>query len=76
MTDIENKALNHVFKIIESIDTYPIYSALSNAMSDAKIADDIKKHILDKYDKAMATQILKVRYAQGWLQVIINDPRK
>ena len=76
MTNIEQKALSHVLRTIESIDTYPIYSALSTALIEAKIDADVKATILDKYNKAMEIQILKVRDAQGWLEAIIADSQK
>jgi len=63
MTNIEQKALSHVLRTIASIDTYPIYSALSKALIEAKIDVDVKETILDKYNKAMEIQILKVREA-------------
>lgn len=76
MTNIEQKALAHVLRTIESIDTFPIHSALSKAMVEAQITNDIKTMILDKYETAMAAQILKIRDAQEWLKAIITDSQK
>lgn len=76
MTNIEQKAVQHVLRTIASIDTYPIYSALSKALIEANIEDTTKATILDKYNKAMEIQILKVREAQGWLEAIITDSKK
>lgn len=73
MTNIEKKSLQHVSDILKSFDTYPIYSALSDAMKEAGIENSVSNKIIDKYCDAINEQSKKLYTAKDWINTIISD---
>lgn len=73
MMKIQKKSLQHVSDTLKSFDTYPIYEALIDAMSEAEIDNAVRIKIADKYNAAISEQTKKVRDAQSWVDALISD---
>lgn len=73
MTNIEKKSLLHVSEILKSFDTFKIYRALSDAMTEAGIDNTVKSKISDKYQSAISEQSKKVDTAKSWVDTLISD---
>lgn len=73
MMNIQKKSLQHVSDTLKSIDTYPVYSALIDAMTEAGIDNAVRSKIADKYRSAISEQIKKVSAAKDWVDTLIAD---
>lgn len=74
MMHIQKKSLDHILEILERIDTYPTYDALSVEMDAQGIDNVIKQRVLSKY-QAKTTKTINepVSEAKGWLKTVISD---
>jgi predicted regulator of amino acid metabolism with ACT domain len=73
MTNIQKKSLQHVSDTLESFDTYPVYRALIDAMTEAGIENSERSKITDKYQTAISEQSKKVSVAKDWVNTLIAD---
>lgn len=73
MMNIQKKTLQHVSDTLKSFDTYPIYSALIAAMTEAGIENSVRSKIADKYNDAISEQRKKVNTAKDWIDTLISD---
>jgi len=70
---IQKKSLQHVSKILRSVDSYPIYRALSEAMKEAEIDNGIMLGILNVYQEAMSNELNKITDSKDWIDTLISD---
>jgi hypothetical protein len=75
MLNIQKKSLHHVLETLKSFDTYPIYKAIIDAMTDAGIENNVRSKIADKYQTAMCEQNKKVIDAKEWVNTLITDEK-
>ncbi len=73
MTNIQKKSLQHISELLRSVDSYPVYSAITRAMEEAGIETKVINKVTDKYQEAMAEQTKKVSEARGWIDTMITD---
>lgn len=73
--NIQKKSLQHVSETLKSFDTYPIYKAIIDAMTDAGIENNVRSKIADKYQAAMSEQSKKVSAAKEWVDALIADEK-
>lgn len=73
MMNIQKKSLQHISEVLKSVDSYPVYSTLIDAMRKAGIENNIGKEVSDKFQLAMSEQMQKVRSAKDWVDTLISD---
>ena len=73
MTNIQKKSLQHISELLKSVESYPVYTAITRAMEEAGIEPKVSKKITDKYQEAMSEQTKKVREAKDWIDTMITD---
>lgn len=73
MMNIQKKSLQHVSDTLKSFDTYPVYRALIDAMTEAGIDNAVRSKIADKYQSAIFEQSKKVSDAKDWVDTLISD---
>jgi hypothetical protein len=73
MMNIQKKSLQHVSDTLKSFDTYPVYKALIDAMTEAGIDNTLRSKITDKYQAAISEQSKKVIAAKDWVDTLITD---
>jgi hypothetical protein len=73
MTNLQKKALGQAFNILNSVDSFPVYKALIEAMTAAGIENNIITSIANKFQSAMLEQTKKASEAQMWIDSIIKD---
>lgn len=73
MMKIQKKSLQNVSDILKSFDTYPIYKALIDAMTEAGIDNSVRSKITDKYQESISEQSKKVSVAKDWVDTLISD---
>ena len=73
MTNIQKKSLQHISALLKSVDSYPVYKAVTDVLDQAGVSSSLRKMITDKYQEAMLEQIKKVDEAQDWIGTMITD---
>ncbi len=73
MMNIQKKSLQHVSETLKSFDTYPVYKALIDAMTEAGIDNAQRSKIADRYQSAMSEHSKKVSAAKDWVDTLIAD---
>jgi hypothetical protein len=73
MTNIQKKSLQHISELLKSVESYPVYTAITRAMEEAGFGPEVRKKITDKYQEAMTEQTKKVSEARGWIDTMITD---
>lgn len=67
---LQEKALKHVIALLESIDMYPTYSAINDALSSVNVEERPK--IMTLLSEKHREQTRKVKEAKEWLESLIN----
>jgi len=73
MMNIQKKSLQHVSDTLKSFDTYPVYSALIDAMIKADIDNSVRSKIIETYQTVISEQSKKVSSAKDWIDSLISD---
>lgn len=73
MMKIQKKSLQHVSNTLKSFDTFLVYRALSDAMTEAGIDNKTSMEIIEKYKEAINKEEKKVTDAKDWIDTIISD---
>ena len=66
-------ALKQAFNILNSVDSFPVYQALIEAMTEAGIENNLRTAIANKFQNAISEQTKKVSEAKMWIDSIIKD---
>lgn len=73
MKNIEKKALAHASAILGSIDAYPTYRALNQALQNLAVDAKIMQTILNAFSEIIAKEKVKVMEAQQWIESVLKD---
>ncbi len=72
MIKIQKKALQHTSDILKTFDTYPIYSAISKALENAKVPAEDKRAILNTLQEESSKLNKISTEAKTWIDTIIE----
>jgi hypothetical protein len=73
MTAIQIKSLKHCIRLLQSVDSYPIHSALSAAMRKEGISEEAKERIINCVRDAILTETSKAYEAKEWAEALLVD---
>jgi len=74
MTVIQKKVLENIIKMMEDIDTYSIYSGLSEIIDSENIEADVNHKILNKFQELYTNAIKKkLNEIEEWTRAILAD---
>ena len=73
MEATKKKAIEHVSKILDSIEVYQIYSVVSAAMSEKGVEKNIQKDVLSELQKETGKLHTLIRDAKDWVNALKDD---
>lgn len=73
MTNIQIKSLKHTSDLLKSVNTYPVYRALIDIMTEYGIDNSIRSKISDKFQTTIDIEIKKVNESISWIDTILSD---
>jgi hypothetical protein len=77
MNNIETKAVKQIKTIVESVDTFKPYSFFSKLLDsytgENAIKPETKKDILLNVSEAYSKEFSKLRQAEEWINVLLNQ---
>lgn len=73
MMNIQRKSIEHIFKTLQSYETYEVYSALVNAMIKHGIDNVTRDKITEIFQNSMREQSKKVDEAKSWADSLLKD---
>lgn len=75
MEATKKKAIEHVSKILDSIEVYQIYTAVSGAMNEKGVDMDIQKEVLSKLQKETGKLHALIHDAKDWVNALKDDSK-
>ena len=73
MSKIQLKSLKHVFELLKKFDTYPTYSALTDALTKTKIPNDERRAIMKTFQDEIYKAKKLIEESQEWINTLISD---
>ena len=73
MTNIQNKTLQHISETLNAFDSYKLYRALVDAMTEQGIEYSVRSKIAEKIQVVISEQSKKVSDAKEWVNALISD---
>ncbi len=65
---LQEKALSHIIKTLNSIETYKVYRAIDRKCDELKLEEVQKKQILSAYGEQMDEISYYLKEAREWVQ--------
>lgn len=73
MNNIQKKSLQQVSTLLNSVDTYPVYQAISKLLDQTSLESTEKNNILDKLQSKMNEMRKPVKQGKEWIETLISD---